>query len=84
MTSANIPYSKQTNTNDKLSNPSQQWKTPVNTNKYNKYLFFGSGWVNGFSMTPPILDIPKDDLVIPVYQTLQITCRYVLIVTTFF
>lgn len=34
-----------------------------------------SGWVNGFSMTPPILDIPKDDLVIPVYQTLRITCR---------
>uniref|UniRef100_A0A3Q3H2H1 Vascular endothelial growth factor receptor 3 n=1 Tax=Labrus bergylta TaxID=56723 RepID=A0A3Q3H2H1_9LABR len=31
--------------------------------------------VIGFSMTPPILDSSKDDLVIPVHQTLTITCR---------
>ncbi|XP_072294039.1 vascular endothelial growth factor receptor 3 isoform X2 [Eucyclogobius newberryi] len=34
-----------------------------------------SGLVIGFSMTPPSLDIPKDDLVIPVFETLRITCR---------
>ncbi|KAK7922124.1 hypothetical protein WMY93_009026 [Mugilogobius chulae] len=34
-----------------------------------------SGLVVGFSMTPPSLDVPKDDLVIPVYETLRITCR---------
>uniref|UniRef100_A0A3Q3GWZ9 Vascular endothelial growth factor receptor 3 n=1 Tax=Labrus bergylta TaxID=56723 RepID=A0A3Q3GWZ9_9LABR len=34
-----------------------------------------SGLVIGFSMTPPILDSSKDDLVIPVHQTLTITCR---------
>uniref|UniRef100_A0A3Q4B2T7 Vascular endothelial growth factor receptor 3 n=1 Tax=Mola mola TaxID=94237 RepID=A0A3Q4B2T7_MOLML len=33
------------------------------------------GLVIGFSMTPPILDRPKDDLVIPVRETLTITCR---------
>ncbi|XP_061691509.1 vascular endothelial growth factor receptor 3 [Syngnathoides biaculeatus] len=31
--------------------------------------------VIGFSMTPPILDSTRDDLVIPVHQTLTITCR---------
>ncbi|XP_030001871.1 vascular endothelial growth factor receptor 3 [Sphaeramia orbicularis] len=36
---------------------------------------YASGLVIGFSMTPPILDSPKDDLVIPVYETLTITCR---------
>lgn len=35
-----------------------------------------SGLVIGFSMSPPILDGPKDDLVIPVHGTLNITCRY--------
>uniref|UniRef100_A0A3Q3J0F3 Vascular endothelial growth factor receptor 3 n=1 Tax=Monopterus albus TaxID=43700 RepID=A0A3Q3J0F3_MONAL len=35
------------------------------------------GLVIGFSMTPPILDSPRDDLVIPVHETLTITCRYV-------
>ncbi|XP_011609065.2 vascular endothelial growth factor receptor 3 isoform X1 [Takifugu rubripes] len=34
-----------------------------------------SGLVIGFSMSPPILDGPKDDLVIPVQGTLNITCR---------
>ncbi|XP_041653551.1 vascular endothelial growth factor receptor 3 isoform X1 [Cheilinus undulatus] len=34
-----------------------------------------SGLVIGFSMTPPILDSTKNDLVIPVHQTLTITCR---------
>ncbi|XP_049442052.1 vascular endothelial growth factor receptor 3 isoform X2 [Epinephelus fuscoguttatus] len=36
---------------------------------------FASGLVIGFSMTPPILDSAKDDLVIPVHETLTITCR---------
>uniref|UniRef100_UPI0037E9366A vascular endothelial growth factor receptor 3 isoform X2 n=1 Tax=Semicossyphus pulcher TaxID=241346 RepID=UPI0037E9366A len=36
---------------------------------------YASGLVIGFSMTPPILDSAKDDLVIPVHQTLTITCR---------
>ncbi|XP_044060950.1 vascular endothelial growth factor receptor 3 [Siniperca chuatsi] len=36
---------------------------------------YASGLVIGFSMTPPILDSSKDDLVIPVHQTLTITCR---------
>ncbi|XP_060935672.1 vascular endothelial growth factor receptor 3 [Limanda limanda] len=34
-----------------------------------------SGLVIGFSMTPPILDSSRGDLVIPVYETLTITCR---------
>ncbi|XP_068596156.1 vascular endothelial growth factor receptor 3 [Brachionichthys hirsutus] len=34
-----------------------------------------SGLVAGFSMTPPILDSVKDDLVIPVHETLTLTCR---------
>ncbi|AWP12286.1 putative vascular endothelial growth factor receptor 3 [Scophthalmus maximus] len=34
-----------------------------------------SGLVIGFSMTPPILDSGRGDLVIPVYETLTITCR---------
>lgn len=34
-----------------------------------------SGLVIGFSMTPPILDSFRDDLVIPVHTTLSITCR---------
>uniref|UniRef100_A0A3B4AE65 Vascular endothelial growth factor receptor 3 n=1 Tax=Periophthalmus magnuspinnatus TaxID=409849 RepID=A0A3B4AE65_9GOBI len=34
-----------------------------------------SGLVIGFSILPPSLDVPKDDLVIPVYETLRITCR---------
>nr|XP_057919188.1 vascular endothelial growth factor receptor 3 isoform X2 [Doryrhamphus excisus] len=34
-----------------------------------------SGLVISFSMTPPILDSSRDDLVIPVHQTLTITCR---------
>ncbi|XP_070692558.1 vascular endothelial growth factor receptor 3 [Pempheris klunzingeri] len=36
---------------------------------------YASGLVIGFSMTPPTLDSSKDDLVIPVHQTLTITCR---------
>ncbi|XP_059201767.1 vascular endothelial growth factor receptor 3 [Centropristis striata] len=36
---------------------------------------YASGLVTGFSMTPPILDSSKDDLVIPVHETLTITCR---------
>ncbi|XP_071779144.2 vascular endothelial growth factor receptor 3 [Centroberyx gerrardi] len=36
---------------------------------------YASGLVIGFSMTPPTLDSPKDDLVIPVNETLTITCR---------
>ncbi|XP_078117021.1 vascular endothelial growth factor receptor 3 isoform X1 [Sander vitreus] len=36
---------------------------------------YASGLVIGFSMTPPILDSSKDDLVIPVHETLTITCR---------
>ncbi|CAJ1058113.1 vascular endothelial growth factor receptor 3 isoform X1 [Xyrichtys novacula] len=36
---------------------------------------YASGLVIGFSMTPPVLDSSKDDLVIPVRQTLTITCR---------
>ncbi|TMS17034.1 Vascular endothelial growth factor receptor 3 [Larimichthys crocea] len=31
--------------------------------------------VIGFSMTPPILDSSKDEIVIPVHETLTITCR---------
>nr|XP_019934993.1 PREDICTED: vascular endothelial growth factor receptor 3 [Paralichthys olivaceus] len=38
-------------------------------------LAFVSGLVIGFSMTPPILDSSRGDLVIPVYETLTITCR---------
>lgn len=34
-----------------------------------------SGLVIGFSMTPPILDGAKDELVIPVHTTLTVTCR---------
>uniref|UniRef100_A0A8C3A5X3 Vascular endothelial growth factor receptor 3 n=1 Tax=Cyclopterus lumpus TaxID=8103 RepID=A0A8C3A5X3_CYCLU len=34
-----------------------------------------SGLVIGFSMTPPILESAKEDLVIPVHQKLTITCR---------
>ncbi|XP_061642648.1 vascular endothelial growth factor receptor 3 isoform X3 [Phyllopteryx taeniolatus] len=36
---------------------------------------YTAGLVIGFSMTPPILDGSRDDLVIPVHQTLTITCR---------
>ncbi|XP_041846373.1 vascular endothelial growth factor receptor 3 [Melanotaenia boesemani] len=36
---------------------------------------YTSGLVIGFSMTPPILDSSRDDLVIPVHTTLSITCR---------
>ncbi|KAK2849329.1 hypothetical protein Q5P01_009163 [Channa striata] len=36
---------------------------------------FASGLVIGFSMSPPILDSSVDDLVIPVNETLTITCR---------
>ncbi|KAM3612751.1 uncharacterized protein V6R79_013889 [Siganus canaliculatus] len=36
---------------------------------------YASGLVIGFSMTPPILDSSTDDLVIPVSETLTITCR---------
>lgn len=40
-------------------------------------LFLSKGLVIGLSMMPPILDSSGDDLVIPVHQTLTITCRYV-------
>ncbi|XP_072252076.1 vascular endothelial growth factor receptor 3 [Leuresthes tenuis] len=36
---------------------------------------YASGLVIGLPMTPPILDSPRDDLVIPVHETLSITCR---------
>ncbi|XP_054452941.1 vascular endothelial growth factor receptor 3 [Anoplopoma fimbria] len=36
---------------------------------------YAAGLVIGFSMTPPILDSSKEDLVIPVNETLTITCR---------
>ncbi|XP_051929096.1 vascular endothelial growth factor receptor 3 isoform X2 [Hippocampus zosterae] len=36
---------------------------------------YAAGLVIGFSMMPPILDSSRDDLVIPVHQTLTITCR---------
>eukprot|EP00064_Thunnus_orientalis_P000127 superscaffoldBa00000006_g127 len=36
---------------------------------------YASGLVIGFSMTPPILDSSRDDLVIPVHEKLTITCR---------
>ncbi|XP_023257900.1 vascular endothelial growth factor receptor 3 [Seriola lalandi dorsalis] len=36
---------------------------------------YASGLVIGFSMTPPILDSSRGDLVIPVHETLTITCR---------
>ncbi|XP_047440704.1 vascular endothelial growth factor receptor 3 isoform X2 [Mugil cephalus] len=36
---------------------------------------YASGLVIGFSMTPPIIDSSRDDLVIPVLTTLNITCR---------
>ncbi|XP_056138571.1 vascular endothelial growth factor receptor 3 [Lampris incognitus] len=36
---------------------------------------YASGLVICFSMTPPTLDSPKDQLVIPVHETLTITCR---------
>ncbi|XP_031713580.1 vascular endothelial growth factor receptor 3 [Anarrhichthys ocellatus] len=36
---------------------------------------YAAGLVIGFSMTPPILDCSKEDLVIPVHETLTITCR---------
>ncbi|XP_074504407.1 vascular endothelial growth factor receptor 3 [Sebastes fasciatus] len=38
-------------------------------------IIYASGLVIGFSMTPPILDSSKDDIVIPVHETLTITCR---------
>ncbi|XP_074530633.1 vascular endothelial growth factor receptor 3 isoform X2 [Halichoeres trimaculatus] len=38
-------------------------------------IVYTSGLVIGFSMTPPALDRSRDDLVIPVHQTLTITCR---------
>lgn len=38
---------------------------------------FPAGLVIGFSMTPPILDSSRDDLVIPANDTLTLTCRYV-------
>uniref|UniRef100_A0A3B4X9G2 Vascular endothelial growth factor receptor 3 n=1 Tax=Seriola lalandi dorsalis TaxID=1841481 RepID=A0A3B4X9G2_SERLL len=38
-------------------------------------VFSPSGLVIGFSMTPPILDSSRGDLVIPVHETLTITCR---------
>uniref|UniRef100_A0AAQ5YAF7 Vascular endothelial growth factor receptor 3 n=1 Tax=Amphiprion ocellaris TaxID=80972 RepID=A0AAQ5YAF7_AMPOC len=38
-------------------------------------IVYASGLVIGFSMTPPILDSSRDDLVIPVHETLTITCR---------
>lgn len=41
-----------------------------------------SGLVIGFSVTAPVLDSPKGDLVIPVYQTLTVTCRYVFFIYT--
>lgn len=34
------------------------------------------GLAVGFSMSPPTLDGPQDDLVIPVNGTLNVTCRY--------
>lgn len=40
-------------------------------------MFATAGLVIGFSMTPPVLDGSKEDLVIPVRETLTITCRYV-------
>ncbi|XP_057706895.1 vascular endothelial growth factor receptor 3 isoform X1 [Corythoichthys intestinalis] len=36
---------------------------------------YAAGLVIGFSMTPPILDSSRDDLVISLHQTLIITCR---------
>ncbi|XP_040029735.2 vascular endothelial growth factor receptor 3 [Gasterosteus aculeatus] len=36
---------------------------------------YAAGLVIGFSMTPPVLDGSKEDLVIPVRETLTITCR---------
>lgn len=38
-------------------------------------IVYASGLVIGFSMTPPILDSSRDDLTIPVHETLTITCR---------
>ncbi|XP_062332507.1 vascular endothelial growth factor receptor 3 isoform X1 [Osmerus eperlanus] len=36
---------------------------------------YASGLVIGYSMTPPILDKPRDDVVIHAQETLTITCR---------
>ncbi|KAM6977833.1 vascular endothelial growth factor receptor 3 [Aplochiton taeniatus] len=36
---------------------------------------YASGLVIGYSMTPPTLESPKEDLVIPVNERLTITCR---------
>ncbi|XP_024139143.1 vascular endothelial growth factor receptor 3 isoform X2 [Oryzias melastigma] len=38
-------------------------------------IVYASGLVVGLSMSPPILDSPGDDLVVPVSNTLSITCR---------
>uniref|UniRef100_A0A3Q1G3D4 Vascular endothelial growth factor receptor 3 n=1 Tax=Acanthochromis polyacanthus TaxID=80966 RepID=A0A3Q1G3D4_9TELE len=38
-------------------------------------IVYTSGLVIGFSMTPPILDSSRDELVIPVHKTLTLTCR---------
>lgn len=35
-----------------------------------------SGLADGFAMSPPYLDGPGEDLVIPVHGTLNMTCRY--------
>uniref|UniRef100_A0A3Q4HQ08 Vascular endothelial growth factor receptor 3 n=1 Tax=Neolamprologus brichardi TaxID=32507 RepID=A0A3Q4HQ08_NEOBR len=38
-------------------------------------LFIPAGLVIGYSMTPPVLDSPKDELVIAAHTTLTLTCR---------
>uniref|UniRef100_A0AAX7T2H9 Vascular endothelial growth factor receptor 3 n=1 Tax=Astatotilapia calliptera TaxID=8154 RepID=A0AAX7T2H9_ASTCA len=38
-------------------------------------LAYASGLVIGYSMTPPVLDSPKDELVIAAHTTLTLTCR---------
>ncbi|XP_016895031.1 vascular endothelial growth factor receptor 3 [Cynoglossus semilaevis] len=38
-------------------------------------LVCASGLVTSFSMTPPIIDSSRGDVVIPVFQTLTLTCR---------
>uniref|UniRef100_A0A8D3A2B7 Vascular endothelial growth factor receptor 3 n=1 Tax=Scophthalmus maximus TaxID=52904 RepID=A0A8D3A2B7_SCOMX len=52
----------------------------MNKSKWSLWLFQrrrqgAQSLVIGFSMTPPILDSGRGDLVIPVYETLTITCR---------
>lgn len=50
---------------------------PVEHDSHTVAAFVPAGLVIGFSMTPPILDRSDSDLVIPVNETLTLTCRYV-------